>query len=104
VKKYKPEELYFCISDRGLEHDKEDFPYGYICFTTKLNWEKEKCMSDDLGSHNMPTHYLSMCGIEEVEEMESVFSLTGEYPPNEVEDLLLSAGFEKNEEFSKFLG
>jgi len=100
--KYKPEELIFHVYDKSSAVANDNWEIDMVCFTTKECWENEQCMSDDLGSHNIPES-LKECGVNHIELMESVFEIKKGIPIADVRTKLLEKGFTENAEFSKFI-
>ena len=94
---YNPTDLIFHIVEGK---DKEHMPEPLVYFTTKEDWAEKKGMSYHLGGHNMPVYYLNLCGINEYEEMESIFAFLPGEKIDEVETMMLCVGFNKDQEFS----
>lgn len=96
---YKPEELLFFV-DKG---DEDGGMFDVVALTPEKYWKEEKCMSDDIGGHNVPGDILEECGVCSVELQESIFEILEGFTVEEVRKNLLSKGFKEDEEFSKFL-
>ena len=77
------------------------FINGQISINTLQCWEKERCLSDQIGGHCFPDGLLESCGVCAYEDCEGIFSLIES--ENIVKQLMIAAGFTFNPQFQEFL-
>lgn len=100
-KVYKSKELYFALVD----HEDEDHGDGLTIYITPINfWNREKCLADFIGGHNVDNDALVNGGCYPVENAESIFSpADDDITIDELKASMINAGFVYSKDMEEYL-